>query len=117
MLREYTQSQLILSMIDILRASLTKRQHRSIPHQPAGEKLISALRTAKLTVADHIYKSLSSTEFTGKNLGLLVLAVITENGPYYLVDSAPAAGADLVVGNSFFFFQPGKIIAANAAEF
>jgi hypothetical protein len=66
-------------------------------------------------VADHIYKSLSSTEFTGKTLGLLVLAVITENGPYYLVDSAPAAGADLVVGNSFT--QPGKIIAANAAEF
>jgi hypothetical protein len=65
--------------------------------------------------AEGIYKGLSGMEFVGKALGLIVLAIITENGPYYLADWAPVADVDLVMGNSRT--QPGKVIAASAASF
>jgi hypothetical protein len=66
-------------------------------------------------IADCIYKSLSNMELIGKTLGLIILAVITENGPYYLTESTPPTGNNLVLGNSYT--QTGKIIVADAAAF
>lgn len=66
-------------------------------------------------VADCIDKSLFNMELIGNTLGLIVLAVITENGPYYLTESTPPASNSLVLGKSYT--QTGKIVVADAAAF
>lgn len=65
-------------------------------------------------IAGSIKKVLPEIEFEGKKLGVMVLAVIQDDSPYFLVEPGSVRNGDLILGNSRL--NPGLLIAADTEK-
>src|SRR5690606_22278463 len=65
-------------------------------------------------IAGSIKKVLSEIEFERKKLGVMVLAVIQDDSPYFLVEPGSVRNGDLILGNSCL--NPGLLIVADTKK-